>query len=55
VRALVGNDVELLPYLARAMIGASTVDGELYIATDDAGDLVGFSVWMPSGKELFST
>lgn len=41
--------------MARAMILACALDGEYYIATNDEDELVGYCLWMPPGKELFST
>jgi hypothetical protein len=41
--------------LARAMILACALDGEYYTAVSEENELVGFCLWMPPGKVIFST
>ncbi|KIL71208.1 hypothetical protein M378DRAFT_182786 [Amanita muscaria Koide BX008] len=46
----------LIPDLARAMIKAGIyAAGEYYLATDENGEIVGYTMWMPPGQEMFST
>lgn len=40
--------------MARAMIRAATLGGEIYAASK-AARIVGYAVWMPPGQELLST
>jgi hypothetical protein len=54
VVSLTGGDKSLLYPLACAMIRACALDGEYYVARAD-GELVGFCLWMPPGKDIFST
>jgi hypothetical protein len=37
------------------MLRAGIHSGEFYTATDKTGEVIGFSLWMPPGEELFST
>jgi hypothetical protein len=55
VLSLCGGEASLMHSLARAMIHACALDGEYYTATNEAEELVGFCLWMPPGKEIFST
>ena len=41
--------------MIRAMLRAGALEGEYYIATDDAGTFVGYTMWMPPGRDLFGT
>lgn len=40
--------------MARAMLKAGALTGEYYTAMD-GDELVGFTMWMPPGRDLFST
>lgn len=56
VLSLSGGEPALIPDLARATLKAGIfAAGEFYTATNDEGDIVGFTMWMPPGQELFST
>ena len=56
VLSLSGGEPTLIPDLARATLKAGIfAAGEFYTATNDEGDIVGFTMWMPPGQELFST
>lgn len=56
VLCLSGADTALIPDLARAMIKAGIyAAGEYYLATDENGEIVGYTMWMPPGQEMFST
>lgn len=37
------------------MLKAGALAGEYYTATDENNDLLGFTLWMPPGDDLFST
>jgi len=52
--SLTGGDPNLRYPLACAMIRACALEGEFYIARED-DELVGFCLWMPPGKQIFST
>jgi len=54
VRSLVGGDISSIPAMARAMLKAGVLTGEYYTAMD-GDELVGFTMWMPPGRDLFST
>ncbi|PCH35850.1 hypothetical protein WOLCODRAFT_140107 [Wolfiporia cocos MD-104 SS10] len=54
--SLCGGDARLVGPLARAMLCAGALAGELYIATDIGDEQpIGYTMWMPPGQELFST
>ncbi|TFK42238.1 hypothetical protein BDQ12DRAFT_645786 [Crucibulum laeve] len=53
--SLSGGDLSLVDPMARAILLAGAIDGEYYSATNEEGELVGFTMWMPPGQELFST
>ncbi|KAF8346127.1 hypothetical protein F5887DRAFT_884016, partial [Amanita rubescens] len=54
--SLSGGEAALIPELARAMLKAGIfAAGEYYTATNDKGEIVGFTMWMPPGQEMFST
>ncbi|KAF8487759.1 hypothetical protein JB92DRAFT_2758829, partial [Gautieria morchelliformis] len=53
--AMLTKDGYLLYYVARAMILACALDGEYYTAVNEENELVGFCLWMPPGKVIFST
>ncbi|KIK02520.1 hypothetical protein K443DRAFT_131791 [Laccaria amethystina LaAM-08-1] len=48
-------DPALMDPMARCMLRAGIHSGEFYTATDKTGEVIGFSLWMPPGEELFST
>ena len=55
---LTGNDLSLLPLQGQAMIGGLVLTpgfAEVYTATDEAGELVGYVICTPPGHLLFST
>ena len=52
---MTGGDLTLIGHMARAMICAATLGGEIYAATEHPGEVVGYAVWMPPGKELLNT
>ncbi|KAF8902249.1 hypothetical protein CPB84DRAFT_1824378 [Gymnopilus junonius] len=53
--SLSGGDKALIRLQALATIRAGAFAGEYYVASNPEGELVGYSVWMPPGQELFST
>lgn len=55
VQSLVGSNESLIPPMVRAMLRAGTLEGEYYIATDEAGTFAGYAMWMPPGRDLFGT
>ncbi|KAH6896135.1 hypothetical protein BKA70DRAFT_786500 [Coprinopsis sp. MPI-PUGE-AT-0042] len=55
VQSLVGSNAALIPLMIRAMLWAGALEGEYYIATDEAGNFAGYSMWMPPGRDLFGT
>lgn len=52
--ALVGGDTALLKLQAAATIRAGALTGEFCVAENDDGDIVGYTLWMPPGQEIFS-
>ncbi|KIP09673.1 hypothetical protein PHLGIDRAFT_102407 [Phlebiopsis gigantea 11061_1 CR5-6] len=55
---LTGNNLSLLPLQGQAMIGGLVLTpgfAEVYTATDEAGELVGYVICTPPGHLLFST
>jgi len=52
--SLAGGDQTLIKPQAIAMLHAGALAGEYYTATNTDGELVGFSLWMPPGQEMFS-
>ncbi|KAH9926394.1 uncharacterized protein B0H18DRAFT_1118898 [Fomitopsis serialis] len=53
-----GNPAELLPILMRSIIKATWLcegAGETYVATDENGTLVGYSQWIPPGRDLWDS
>lgn len=52
---MTGGDLTLIGHMVRAMICAATLGGEIYVATEHPGEVVGYAVWMPPGQELLST
>ncbi|EFI28762.1 hypothetical protein CC1G_13788 [Coprinopsis cinerea okayama7 len=55
VLSLLGGDLSLVSYMIGAMLRAGALEGEYYVATDEAGKLVGYTMWMPPGKQLFES
>jgi hypothetical protein len=55
VVSLCGGEANLIHYMGRAMIRACALDGEYYIAKNEKDEVLGFCLWMPPGKEIFST
>ena len=54
--SLVGGDGSLIPDMTRAILKAGIyAAGEYYIATNEDGEIVGYTMWMPPGQEIFST
>ncbi|PCH43237.1 acetylornithine deacetylase [Wolfiporia cocos MD-104 SS10] len=54
--ALTGGNTNLLQDLAESMIRPIAFQiGDMYTATDENGDMVGFTMWIPPGKQLLST
>ncbi|KAF9562254.1 hypothetical protein CPC08DRAFT_706773 [Agrocybe pediades] len=53
--SLAGGEVSLMNLEALALLRAGVHSGEYYEATDDQDALVGYTLWMPPGKEMFST
>lgn len=49
-----GNPTLVAP-MARSIIRAGALAGEVYLATDQKDGVVGFSVWMSPGKDMFTT
>ncbi|KAJ3511538.1 hypothetical protein NLJ89_g4046 [Agrocybe chaxingu] len=44
-----------MPLQALALLRAGVLSGEYYEATNEEGELVGYTMWMPPGQEMFST
>lgn len=42
-------------YQGLALLRVGSLYGEYYEATDEEGTLLGFTMWMPPGQEMFST
>jgi ribosomal protein S18 acetylase RimI-like enzyme len=53
--SLVGGHTDLLKPQAVAMIRAGALSGEFYVAQASTGEVVGFTLWMPPGQEMFAT
>lgn len=53
--SLSGGDSSLVRLQALAMLRAGALAGEYYIATNPAGEQIGYTLWMPPGQEMFST
>lgn len=54
--SLVGGDKTLLGPMVRSMIKAALhAAGEFYPALDENGELIGYALWMPPGRDLFDT
>ena len=52
---LLGGDTSLMKLQALAMLRAGAMAGGYYIATNPAGEQIGYALWMPPGQEMFST
>ncbi|KAK2460077.1 hypothetical protein APHAL10511_007911 [Amanita phalloides] len=56
VLSLSGGDPSLIPDMARSVLKAGIfAAGEFYIAANEREEIVGFTMWMPPGQEMFST
>uniref|UniRef100_A0A8H7Y4C3 N-acetyltransferase domain-containing protein n=1 Tax=Psilocybe cubensis TaxID=181762 RepID=A0A8H7Y4C3_PSICU len=53
--SLSGGDKSLMKLQALAMLRAGILAGEYYTATNKDGKLIGYTLWMPPGREIFST
>lgn len=54
--SLVGGEKALLGPMVNSMIKAALhAAGEFYPALDENGELVGYALWMPPGRDLFDT
>ncbi|KAH9843599.1 uncharacterized protein C8Q71DRAFT_729183 [Rhodofomes roseus] len=53
--SICGGDRSLMGTMARAMIRAATLDGEIYTAAEQSDRILGYAVWMPPGQDLLST
>lgn len=57
-KAWTGGNLSLLPLFMRAIIKATWLcegAGITYVATDTDGTLVGYSQWIPVGRDLFDS
>ena len=52
--SMCGGNKSLIGPMARAMIRAATLGGEIYAASKEKC-IVGYAVWMPPGQDLLST
>ncbi|ESK86674.1 hypothetical protein Moror_9673 [Moniliophthora roreri MCA 2997] len=50
-----GGDWSLAPYIARAIIRATLLEGEIYVVKNDSNQIVSFGLWFRPGTEVFST
>ncbi|CAA7265027.1 unnamed protein product [Cyclocybe aegerita] len=53
--SLAGGEDSLMPLQALALLRAGVHSGEYYEASNEQGELVGYTLWMPPGQEMFST
>ncbi|PPQ89987.1 hypothetical protein CVT25_009627 [Psilocybe cyanescens] len=53
--SLSGGDKSLMKLQALAMLRAGILAGEYYTATNQEGKLIGYTLWMPPGRDIFST
>ncbi|KZT74618.1 hypothetical protein DAEQUDRAFT_201698 [Daedalea quercina L-15889] len=53
--SICGGNRDLIGPMGRGIILAATLGGEIYAATAESGEIVGFAVWMPPGQEILST
>ncbi|KAI0078576.1 hypothetical protein K474DRAFT_1660152 [Panus rudis PR-1116 ss-1] len=53
--ALSGGDPELIEMMVRLVVRACVLEGNYYAATNEKGEILGYSAVMPKGKELFAT
>ncbi|KZT63062.1 hypothetical protein DAEQUDRAFT_681050 [Daedalea quercina L-15889] len=54
VISICGGNRDLIGPMGCGMILATTLGGEIYAATVESGEIVGFAVWMPPGQDLLS-
>lgn len=55
VLSLCGGESSLIFYMGRAMIRACAIDGEFYTAVNEENELLGYCLWMPPKKTIYST
>jgi len=53
--SLSGGDKSLMKLQALAILRGAAFGGEYYTATTPEGELIGYTLWMPPGQELFTT
>ena len=53
--SLSGADPALMEPMVRCALRACVNSGEFYTATDEVGEVIGYSLWMPPDQDLFST
>lgn len=44
-----------MEFEALALLRAGVLAGEYYEASNEEGELIGYTMWMPPGREMFST
>jgi hypothetical protein len=44
-----------MEFEALALFRAGVLAGEYYEASNEEGELIGYTMWMPPGREMFST
>ncbi|TFY74384.1 hypothetical protein EWM64_g9628 [Hericium alpestre] len=55
LECLVCGDMSLADPLFRAMVRATALEGEFYVAVNDSEKILGLGLWFGPGKDLFST
>ncbi|KAF9528138.1 hypothetical protein CPB83DRAFT_894624 [Crepidotus variabilis] len=56
VLALTGGEISLVAVMALSILRAGALaGGEFYTATNEEGEIIGFTLWMPPGQDMFST
>ncbi|TFY83151.1 hypothetical protein EWM64_g862 [Hericium alpestre] len=55
LECLVCGDMSLAEPLFRAMVRATALEGEFYVAVNDSEKILGLGLWFGPGKDLFST
>jgi hypothetical protein len=53
--SLAGGEIALMTCQALALLRAGALAGEYYEATNEEGEMIGYTMWMPPGQEMFST
>ncbi|KAF8195072.1 hypothetical protein BJ912DRAFT_1085952 [Pholiota molesta] len=53
--SLAGGEISLMTCQALALLRAGALAGEYYEATNEEGEMIGYTMWMPPGQEMFST